>query len=628
MELYERNLATLHTRQPDVASWVEGAVVGGDVRPVTARDGSRTFLINHSTQRPLWFGGSSMPTISCVELFSAFHGDGSSVALPGILTGGEPAVLLGKLPNHAALFVVEQSASNLKLALHLHDYTAWVDAGRLIFIPSPGDALIRNLCRFFEHNVGYLPPRQLVTVPQQSPGEIAELQRTLEDAGRAVTDLQARAVASALSVMKRRSFTEIPRTPRVAIISADCSPEALAQAQRVGRALADLAWPCGVCVPDSPARCHVAARLRAINAVNADLALIINGTAAILHPSVPRTLPIACWFLSAANVREFAPWQWSCCQRLFAATQQVYQALVRAGAPAERVEHGAMAADQRMCRSDGAKDGRNADGRFGVVEVAVLADLPDDRAEAVGIGLAGHITLWNALRDAAVADIEGCVEAAAGRCLDVAVGKSGVTLKDEALRDDFLRLFRERIAPAVRARKSAASLANGGLLPGLWGRNWAWPKEDAPADNGWARLVRGHIPTDEALARLLRRARVVVLPLATPEAVQIGLDALASGTPIVLHGHRAGFESAFPGLADLAGDLVFFDTPAEVVRSVRRLRSGDRSSLDRHQRVRNAVMQDHTTMQRLSELIRRMRSCLGACTPVQSAAANDSPARG
>ena len=131
---YHRNQAALRAFQPSVAAILDEVAIPEEVKPATGRDGSDTFLIPDETGRHVWFGGSSMPGISAAEIFAGFRGDGSNASLPGVLTGVEPLVVAGQMAAHTALFVVEQDPLQLKLAMHLRDYSDLFAGGRLVFV--------------------------------------------------------------------------------------------------------------------------------------------------------------------------------------------------------------------------------------------------------------------------------------------------------------------------------------------------------------------------------------------------------------------------------------------------------------------------------------------------------------
>ena len=210
--LFNSNLAALAAFQPKVGEIIDAAEIPAGVTPATGRDGSNTLRIPAEDGGSIWFGRSSMPSVSAPEMFAGFVDDGRNVSLPGVLTGAEPLVVIDKMPPHTAVFVLEEHAWHVKLALHLYDYAGPIAAGRLIFVV--GDDVEERMCEFSEANPGYDPPARLLTPPQRSAAETAELQRRLENAGAAVSRVCQQAVDACVQCIGARSFDSFPTVPR------------------------------------------------------------------------------------------------------------------------------------------------------------------------------------------------------------------------------------------------------------------------------------------------------------------------------------------------------------------------------------------------------------------------------
>ena len=265
-DLYQHNLAALSASQPEVAALVESADIPVGTTSAIGRDGTRTFRIPADNGRPVWFGRSSMPSVSAEEMFGAVAHQTGNVALPGILTGAEVATLTNRLPRHCALFVLEDDPTSIKLALHLHDFTDDLRSRRIVFIP--GDQLVETVGVIFEREPGYEIPCHLFRAPQFTPAESAERQRKLEAGAEVAARIQARKIESYGRAIRQNEFQPWTDAPRVAVVSLDATPIAVATARRIERALDGLNWNHVVCVPDTPIHCHTAARIRAIDRAN------------------------------------------------------------------------------------------------------------------------------------------------------------------------------------------------------------------------------------------------------------------------------------------------------------------------------------------------------------------------
>ncbi|MGB2986527.1 MAG: glycosyltransferase [Phycisphaerae bacterium] len=596
-DCYRRNIAALTAFQPDVAAIVDAASIPDGVTSATGRDGSRTFLIPSNDGRLTWFGQSSMPTVSAAEVFAGFLSDGANITLPGVLTGVEPLVVAGKLPAHAALFIVEQSPLQLKLAMHLHDYADLLAAGRLVFVLDEDGALAESLRIFFERHPGYELPVHLLTVPQRSAAEITELQRGLEEAGQVVLDVHTRMVDSSVKRLGSRTVRSLPSAPRVAVLSVDPRPASLEQAGRIGRGLTRLGWPHELCIPDAPGKCHLAARLQAIDNVAADLVLFVNGGAGSMCALLPDELPVASWYFPEAIVQPPTTEAVDRRQVAFAATQAVCDALVGAGIPASLIEGCALAADDTMygpvTLSQQESDALH-------VDVAVLMNLPDDRPEACNVELVSHVALWRALQASVKRNVDRYRNGIAEELLDEAQRDSGTTLSDAMVREHFLGFVRSRIAPATIARAAAEVLTAKSCHVWVWGHNW-------PSIGQGEEIRRGAIPVADALNRIMNAAGVVLLPDSSPLAIQTALDALAAGAHVICRAPDEPFERAYPGLAGLAPHLHFYRTSRELEDLVRRLKSRERARSDQPDAARTMVLKEHSVAQRLRFIVKTLR---------------------
>lgn len=594
---YHRNQAALRAFQPSVAAILDEVAIPEEVRPATGRDGSDTFLIPDETGRPVWFGGSSMPGISSAELLAGFRSDGSNASLPGVLTGLEPLVAASKMAAHTALFVVEQDPLQLKLATYLRDYGELLAGGRLVFVLGRGEGLSRNICTFFENHPGYELPTHLLTVPQRSGAEMADLQRDLEAAGQAVAAVYARLVESHVQALRGLERGPLLPAPRVAVLSIDPRPGSLEQVRRIGRALTKLQWPHELCIPDAPDKCHLTARLQVINEVVADLVLFVNCTAGPTRPLLPDDLPVVSWFLPEAVVQPPAAEEPRGGDMICASSRTLHNRLTAVGVPAEVIERCEVAADDTLYRP--VPLSRGEDGTM-QVDVAVLMDLPDHRPEACDITLASHLTLWRALQEVVAQNTDRYRDDIAEELLDSAQRDSGARLQDPKVRRHFESLIQTRIAPAMIARAAAERLISDGYRVGVWGRNW-------PQLTGDQEIYRGPIPTGEALNAVFNAARIVLFPDSSPAAVQTALDALAAGTQVVCRQPDRPLEEEYPALVDLVPHLHLYRSSRKLLDSVRDLTGRDKGVTERARAARAMVCREHTVAERLMAIVESVR---------------------
>ncbi len=594
---YERNLAALARRQPEVAAQVSAARVPAGVEWVTGRDGTPTARLPGSDGKAVWLGRSSMPTVSAEALAGRFRLEPGSATLPGVLTGAEAAILLHYLPPPCALFIAEPDPLLIKLALHLHDLADGIEAGRIVLLT--GADLEAAFVSFFQAHPGYEFPEKLVPVPQRPTAELAHLQHQLEITGAAVVRYQHHAVetlAAALRGQPRRR--PLPDAPRVVVVSTDARSRSAAQARRIERALAAVHWPAVVCLPDRPEHAHVWARLKAIMDAQADLVLLVNSMPGALRELLPPDLPLATWYGAGADPVARGPQEWRAVDTAWAGSIRQRDLLAAAGVPAECIELLDVAAEGAGDVGGGAEVrpvGVPAGAEEAAAGVVVLADLPSVGPEAAGVTLPTQRMLYQALQQVVAEAGEACFDANIGDLLHRAEKTSGFPVPEAQTRAQFERLLGERILPAACARQAVEGLARLDVVVELWGTNW--DKLDLPRV-AW----RGPVPTGAGLQRVFDRARLVVLPWASEEAVETALDAVYAGVPVVCRAPQAALASLYPGPAELADHLHLYRNARDLVGQVRRLLASDASRQARLDAARRLVTERHTLRQRLGTL--------------------------
>ncbi len=597
--MLERNLAVLAPFQPDLARDLSDLVIPDRVRETIGRDGSRTFRVHQEGAGAIWFGQSSMPTISAAALFAGFQSDAQSVCLPGVLTGLEPIVVAAKIPDYCAVFVVERDPLHIKLALCLHDYESLIRQGRVVFLVA--DRLKDALVGFFERHPGYRLPTRLLPVPQCRAAELADLQHRLEHAAESIMAVQFQAVALCRSRLARRTYGTLPALPHLAIVSHDARSETIVEAKRLEQAADRLGWMVRRCVLDSPKTCHVAGRLNAVEDVSADLVLFVNGVDGQVASQLPRGLPTASWLLGllpGGSVTEGVGSD----HLYFVPSRSVRDALVAQNVNEARIElcgpGAGLSVQGPAAQEDQTPDPPSCD-------VALLMDVPDDRPESCGITLTSHVKLWQEIRNHLSTCVDQYEPNKAASVLEKAERVSGVTLQDTAGRQRFIDFIRLIIAPACRGRTVAKTLTDHGFRLGVWGQHWSTSRLPAEA-------LRGPIPADETLIHVYKNAKIVVLPAANALVVRAALDILAARTDVLCLGGEGEFVQEFPTLKGIASCMRFYRNSRELVEIVAALMSSSKSPRRDRQDGRAAVLAEHTLDKRLLALAERVRSSRAA----------------
>lgn len=560
--------------------------------PAVGRDGSATFLLGDANGERGWFGGSSMPTISARAMFGGFVSDGASLALPSVLTGQDVLVLLDRLPAHAAVFVLEASPAMVKLAMRLYDYTAPMEAGRLVWLI--GVDRSAAIVAFFESHVGYELPRHVPRVPQCPPQEMALLQRELEGAAVAVGAALAQAVGRSSSAIGARCFSEISPAPCLVLVGVDPREAAIERARGVGRALTALGWRWGACIPDAPNKCHVLARLGLIGRLQPEAVLFLGGCTESFRALLPDALPVVSWCATGGQVEADA------------AAKLRPRDLWCARSVADRarwIDHGMP--EGQVCVLDVGVDGERHRPTAPVggepAEVALWIDPPDDRPESCGISLVSHVSLWRSMQHVLERACDEYTYETAERYLREAEAESQVRVTDGAVREWFLKMVRNVIAPARVALAIASRLDTLGVGVDVCGANW-------PADvlKGGCRL-KGPIPNEIERSARCAAYRLVVLGHCVGPSVELAMQTLSAEVAVACRGTAEEVLAENPDRAALVQRIRFYRTREELAEVVAAVLRSAEAGFDGPNALRSGIVAHDSYQARLRQILRRLR---------------------
>jgi len=543
----------------DASHLPEGATL------TVGRDGTPTALHVRDGET-VWFGQSSMPRVTTEVQLDGAAIDPGSIWVPGILTGLEPLGLLDRLAPQFAVFVIERHPKLVKLAMQLHDYAGAIRTGRLLFFPE--DDLEGAVVAFFTAHPGYEVPPHLLTAWQYSADGIGALRRRLESVVERVDASRAERVGEWLRAIHASERGDLEETPRFAIVTIDSASDTLILGARLAEAVAENRWTAACCLPDAPEKCHTAARIRTIAEAGANVVLFLGAGSAALRESLPETLPIVSWTLSATAVSERKP-ATGPRDRVAAGSEWIRRQLCDAGAPPDGV---ALCPPGATIRVDQVPGPRTHDAP-GDLRAVLFADCPDDRAQACGLGLASHQRLWETLRQVARTHAMRHAPLDVTQLIDEAQEKSGVRLTDEKLRAHFRTLAASHILPVAEARAAIHTVTAASIGVDMYGM-----KLDGIEVSGAS--CRGVIPSVTDAADVLAGADLLVAPLADARTMQWAVDAMAVGTvPICRSGPPAGtVDDAAANLLPKA--IQWYSQTNDLVRILKRI-LGDRAEADR-----------------------------------------------
>lgn len=596
-DLERRNLAALRTVQPGLAARLESAAIPPGVEPVTGRDGSPTYLI-HLDDRRLWFGGTSMPSVSAPALLEHFDAGGSNVFLPSVGTGREAKLLAAQLDAHCAVFVYERDPCHLRLALSLHDFSEEIASRRVVLLS--GEDVTAELVAFFESHTGYEFPTRMLSLPSLDSHQTHVVTAALGSAGRSVAAQQlARAQAWSSEVRARREFA-LHASPRLLVLSVDPRTETVAAARAIESAARAAGWPAAGCLPDSPARCHTVARLSAVREHRPDLVLTVNCFPGRLGKFLNESQPTAHWFLPDAVAGAVRSEDRPDRGLTFAATPALRDQLTKIGLPPDRVHLLEVGTDPETFKKLNPSD---PDVQRHRCDVAVLCDVADLGPEAGHVGLETHVRLFETLIRSAPSWIDDYTADRADAILTEAERRCERPIKDQRVRASFLHLIRNVIAPTLVARRTVERLAKTGLTLKVWGRHWTLPGRFRSA-------VQGPIPSAAERNHIYNAARVIVCPVFVATTPRLVLDVLAAGGHVVYRKPDQPVAQLHPQLTEVLSALPSYkrlsDAHATVTKALRSAKGGSSS----HEENRRSVLAEHTLTQRLETIRHRVQEVL------------------
>ncbi len=581
-----RNLDTLHRMQPEVAAMAESATLPS-FEPAVGRDGSVTFLLRGSDGRPSWFGGSSMPQISARALFGGFVSDGTSLVLPSVLTGKDVLVLLDRLPAHAAVFIMEASGASVNLAMRLYDFSASMEAGRLVWLI--GSDRSSAMVQFLASHTGYELPCHVPRVPQCSPQEMALLQRELEGAAVEVGAGITQSVRRASKALDTLPILPIGKAPRVAVIGVDPREATIDRAGAVGRALTALRWRWAACVPDAPDKCHTLARLNLIEALRPDVVLFLGGCSEAFRALLPDALPVVSWAAisghvdaeAAARLRPRDLW---CAQSVADRARWMDR-----GMPEGQVCVLDVGVDEDRYRP-AARNGGD------LLDVALWIDPPDDRPASSGVSLTSHLSLWRSMQQVLDRACDDYTYENAESYFCEAEEDAQVRINDEAVRARFLKLLRNVIAPARVALAIASRLAALGIKLEIRGANWP---QAASTHGGRS---RGAIPTGADRSSRLASTRLVVLGHCVGPSVELAMQALSAGVAVACRGTAVDVLADNPDRGALVQRIHFYGTREELAEVVEAVVGSGGADREKANALRSGVVANASYQVRLRQI--------------------------
>ncbi|MCH7526706.1 MAG: glycosyltransferase family 1 protein [Planctomycetes bacterium] len=594
-DCFERNLAALRSIGSPLVERLAGVVIPPNVTPATSRDGCSTFRVEEESGTRHWFGHTSMPKIRAHALADTFGPDGTNVLLPTIGTGLEAKAVLERTPPFAAVFVCEDDALALRLALELTDLSEFIRGRRLVLLDGPDPC--RALVDHFSEWPGYEFPHRMLVPPHVDGSRSGLIQSSMEQAAVQISRLQRERTAGYVHALRDRKrlapgdSAESNSLRALAILTVDPRPEVTETARALESAAGASDLDVTVCIPDRPDRCHGLARLEALVESGAEAALLLNCGWGPLRSHVSEHVGAAVWLLPGAKVQPATIEEFANVRRVFVATPELRRQAMESGMDSEHVQLLEIAADETVFRPPDRHEQPSVGEEF---DVAVIADAAALEPKACGVSYDTHIRLWKQL----CAGAERFLDQPAAELLKASERASGIKLTDQRVREQFRSLIRGRLFPTLMARQAVRTLLDARFDVRVFGSGWA--STDVPEDRIHDRPAR---PTDRN--KLYHCARVVVCPAFGAEAVQRVLEVSLAGGCVVYRPPTESLEALHPQLADVLTSLPTFDTMGSLRRQIRLLLKDRKKRADACRQARRIITDHHLWTHRV-ETIRKV----------------------
>ncbi|MFQ5502004.1 MAG: glycosyltransferase [Phycisphaerae bacterium] len=588
--VFDANLTALWAGLPDSAEVVAGARLPDSMKLVTGRDGATTFSWLDDAGSLHWLGRTSMPSISCPALLDSFDPGSGNVLLVGLGQGAELRLLLDRMAAHQAVMVVEPTAWAVAAALRLRDFSAAIQQRRLLIFT--GKEPWGALSDFLKTHVGFLVPDRVLSWPWFDTEEIAHASERLSGVQTAIArdrtaDAGQHDPISGISEIPGVITTQASGSSEsgLAILSSVTDTRAHRFARLLSHAAAAEGLPHCCCVLDQPACVHPAAQDRAVRSIEPKTIVLIDGLPESMSiPSPDVSMWIMCSHalpLSQDWLKRIPDSTW-----LGVRTEDQRQHAIGAGLSQSHVIVLPPAAVSPR-RSSPAEETR----------IAVIGDLADTSASAVGLHLVSHCRLWTAAEGVLDGMVDTYQDEDAERVLEAAERKTRIRLTSDEVRRGIVERIRQTLGPSLVRRAYCEALADAGFAFDLYGTGWDRHPRLRACD-------RGPWPTvgDEAAAT---DAHGLILSIETSgHVVSPFVDGLAAGL--------AGFTRRHPldttanGLAailDPDTHVWRFDSRKDMVNCITKAMGEPDSFADRRARAAAYINEHHTWSCRLRKII-------------------------
>ncbi len=544
------NLAALLEVDPKLAQVISAVERPEHWRAVWALDGALTFRLERAGEPPAWLSGTAAPDTRAKGSLDGYDPAGKNPALPCAGAGGEIRWLLSRLPPHLALFVFEQDPVAIAAVLELLDVAQAIGDRRLIFVP-PANAM-QALSALLDVSPGLLPPGTILAPLLAGEARLAEVKQ-LCDRVHTETALARQRALLAIQQMESQRETSGVDPPRLALIAMTLDRVAQAQVGLVRAAAESEGWPTEAALLRSSADAHGLGHAARLARFAPSLSLWAGHDASVLG------VALAGEHVQWVQRARLAPAGPAPDVKYLAASPCVEEALTRAGIPGDAIVPWYWACDRARLAVPAGAAGDSGD------TIVVVGDLPPMDAETIDLTLDSQKSLWEQIRRVVRLSWESELMRWPERVLSLAEREASYTVRDRALRDQFLKLTAEIAIPGESLLQIVATLRAAGCRVSVVGSGW---RNGAGA--GIEVLARDatDLPIDVFQAPSARPRGLVFAGSVDPLTPAL-VDLAACGLPMALHAPGGvGLDATLGDVLTPQRDLHAFATRQQLMSGV------------------------------------------------------------
>jgi len=523
-QIFAGNLDALRHHDPNLARLLADLPLPEHVKLARGRDGATTFYLTAPDGPGQWFGRTSMPTVSAPALLANFDPAGANVALAGVGSGLEAALLAHALAAHQAIFVFESDPLKLSLALRLHNLASPIRARRLLLLLADDDDHEPGLLRFCQDHDGFAPPARLLNWPWLDPADRQQFADLLSRVGRTIAARRSQTVAHLrLKAAQLTTPPPLPDRPRLTLLAVSGHYQVTRLGQDLHQAATELGWQTTSVLMDSPANANLLPHSRAAVETEPELLILVDHTRADL-PAASQNTPATTWLTPLARPDQRLVNSLKLNDLCVATTAQAERQLLDAGLDQDRLLTLPPAANPARYKDLQPSQDQLEQAHC---DVALIAPAANTDPQACGIKLHSHQVLWRKLADLINRNVDQYHDGMLEELLSQAERQSGVKLSEQDVRRQLLDVARMALGPTLQRLAMIQALIDADIQVGLWGPGWGWCSQ---IGDFW----RGSVTSDQHRLAIYRAAKLVLCVEPSGQVGQELLDAIAGRAAVLI----------------------------------------------------------------------------------------------